>query len=142
MKRTTSGTAVNSQLERLVAPHVESFNYFLEQGLATAIAFLDPVALSYGDVQGKRGSLATPLSAEDRKTAVSFYLEGVQIGQPAHADSSLDDKVYPSECRQGGLTYAAPFFAKVVYRDHRGKHSLSLCLSLSFYFLLSAYLNL
>jgi hypothetical protein len=47
----TSGTmAIDSTeqtLSKLFAPHVESFDYFLEEGLPAAIADLDPVYATF-----------------------------------------------------------------------------------------------
>eukprot|EP00163_Fabomonas_tropica_P004327 TRINITY_DN13816_c0_g1_i1.p1 TRINITY_DN13816_c0_g1~~TRINITY_DN13816_c0_g1_i1.p1 ORF type:complete len:1143 (-),score=294.48 TRINITY_DN13816_c0_g1_i1:13-3441(-) len=87
-------------LKELVAPHVDSFNSFLEEDLPMAIDDLAPHRVT--NVPGVG--------------AVQFWIEDVNISYPTKNDDSLDSKLYPYECRELRLTYKAPMYATVCRR--------------------------
>lgn len=111
MHSTALPEQVHPKLEQLVAPHINSFDYFLGDGLRWAVSDLDRVEI------------------EVQKQKMSWWIEEVNIGYPSHPNSSVDDKVFPSEvrvsfryvlllslsrqCRQGHFTYSAPMVATV-----------------------------
>jgi DNA-directed RNA polymerase I subunit RPA2 len=88
---------MNQTTQGLAQPHLESFNYFLEQGLATAVADLEPV-----EIQAEKGG-----------PTLRFWLEQPEVGKPAHTDDSVESRKFPSECRERGIHYNAPMHAYI-----------------------------
>ena len=92
-------------LARLVAPHVESFNYFLSEGLQRVQEALPPLELVHpGD--------GTPLSV---------WIEGLRVGKPLREENRSTEgmrelRLMPRECRQAGSSYTAPLTARVNWR--------------------------
>lgn len=78
-------------MQSLGIPHIESFNYILENGLLQGIKNNSPVYLT--------------LPNGDK---VVLWLDDVQIYKPTVPSSTIgvkNYKVYPTECRQRGATY-------------------------------------
>ncbi|PSN31851.1 DNA-directed RNA polymerase I subunit RPA2 [Blattella germanica] len=89
----------NEILQSLGAPHVDSFNYFLGDGIKKAVADILPMEFS--------------LPSNER---ICIRLENVQISPPAVPPGTLGVKsatVYPSECRQRGASYKGQLTAEV-----------------------------
>ncbi|CAJ0944309.1 unnamed protein product, partial [Mesorhabditis belari] len=86
----------------IVAPHVDSFNYLIEPG----------VRLAALDVAPEKFRLPSGEAIELRYTHA-------ELGYPTLPDS--DCPIYPSECRQRSLTYAAPLKASVRFMIN-GRH--------------------
>jgi len=82
----------DSRLCDLASAHVESFNFFLESGLATAVEGIPARDFRLGP-GGKR---------------VQLWLEGAEVGQPTKRDGSEDIRLMPAECRERRMSYAAP----------------------------------
>ncbi|KAL6447618.1 hypothetical protein ACFW04_000064 [Cataglyphis niger] len=81
----------NSLLQSLGTPHIESFNYMLEEGLFQSIKNSIPVYLT--------------LPNDDK---VVLWLDDVQISKPTVPSSTIgvkNYKIYSTECRQRGATY-------------------------------------
>ncbi|CAI5967511.1 unnamed protein product [Closterium sp. NIES-65] len=83
---------VPENLENLVAPHIDSFDYFVERGLPEAVHLIRPVEV------------------HDSFRKLKFYLwwENPSITKPFSEDGQ-HRPVYPSECRQAGTTYRGDF---------------------------------
>ena len=64
------------------APHIESFDYFLEKGLPLAVRDLQPVEIEFPDL----------------KSYLTVWINSVSISTPCH--SAFDQKLYPSEVRR------------------------------------------
>ena len=79
-------------LKKLFEPHVESFNFFLEEGIPQAVSGLRKVLLKIND------------------NSVYMWLDNVQVGVPRR-DSNAE--LLPSECRELGLTYRASVHADI-----------------------------
>ncbi|RXG54467.1 DNA-directed RNA polymerase I subunit RPA2 [Armadillidium vulgare] len=83
----------NEEVIHLADPHIDSFNFFLEEGLSSIAQNIPPVefALLNGD-------------------KISLFIQDIEIGKPqvpkAHADT-VDTNVYPKECIESGSTYKA-----------------------------------
>lgn len=91
------------KLQNLIKPCIDSFNYMLEEGLALAVQ----------DIPAQE----VPLVAEGAAGPVLlFWLEDVQIGHPRKNDDSVDPRLFPGECRERELTYAAPLMATLCRR--------------------------
>lgn len=88
---------------RLVAPHVESFNYFCESGLRKVVEQLPRVTIDDG---GGR--------------PVAVWFEEVSVERPmreeGRATAHLKDlRVFPRECREAGTTYSGALTATVCW---------------------------
>lgn len=97
---TASGIAALEQpsqtLADLFKPHVESFNSMLlpGSGLELATQQLPVMAMDANPVK--------------RLPSFRFWIESVEIGFPSKTDDSVDSRLWPSECRELGLSYTAP----------------------------------
>lgn len=47
LKGQAKGPNPPEEFERLVAPHVKSFDYFIGEGMETAVRLLDPLEVRY-----------------------------------------------------------------------------------------------
>ncbi|GLD94016.1 hypothetical protein PINS_up002627 [Pythium insidiosum] len=82
----------NEKLQRLVSPHVDSFNFFLTEGLDLAVADIPKVLVEVPNQQ-----------------TMAFWIESAQIGFPTSENQITGErKLFPSECRQRGISYTAP----------------------------------
>jgi DNA-directed RNA polymerase beta subunit len=96
-----------SRLNDLSLPHIESFNYALDKGLSLAVADIAPreIILSSGKI-------------------IQIWMEEVSVGTPLRskttnvsaASFSGSARLFPVECRELGLTYAAPLTATLCRR--------------------------
>ncbi|OQR94074.1 DNA-directed RNA polymerase I subunit RPA2 [Thraustotheca clavata] len=82
----------NTKLQKLVEPHVASFDYMIDEGLDLAVQNIAPMAIDVGN--GNK---------------MTIWIESAQIGYPTSDASSNHAKaLLPSECRQRGISYTAP----------------------------------
>lgn len=96
-----SSPEVHANLESLFAPHVDSYNQFLEEGLDQLVAGLEQVELDPTD-----GGTGPP---------VKVWIQSVSVGHPMRTETgSLDVKpMYPAECRERNITYKAALNAVI-----------------------------
>lgn len=86
------------RLQHLVAPHVDSFNYFLSHGLASALADLPKMCQQLGDDVHFKMSIVS-----------------VTIQPPLkHEDLTTTDLLTPRECRERHISYAGSMEATVL----------------------------
>lgn len=90
------------RIKDITLPHIQSFNYMLDEGLAKAIADIPQreLKLSSGDT-------------------LHFWVEDAVIGKPMKSaldGQASDPRLFPSECRERGMTYAAPLMVTVARR--------------------------
>lgn len=96
-----------ARLNDLSLPHIESFNYALDKGLSLAVADIAPREV---------------LLTSDK--TMQFWMEDVNVGTPLRSKSSnvsassftASARLFPVECRELGLTYAAPLTATICRR--------------------------
>ncbi|KAG2786660.1 putative DNA-directed RNA polymerase I subunit [Phytophthora cactorum] len=85
-------TKTNEKLQKLVSPHLDSFNFFLTEGLDLAVADMCKVPVE--------------LPNQHR---MDIWIENAQIGYPTTENQITgEQKLLPSECRQRGVSYTAP----------------------------------
>lgn len=101
------------RLRSLTAPHVDSFNYFLEEGLARGIKDLEPAELDILDMQKLREGGKIDLS---EVSTVKFWMEDVKVAKPTKAAGGRSNKLIPRECRERRIVYAGQIFGKFCYR--------------------------
>ncbi|CAH0401706.1 unnamed protein product [Chilo suppressalis] len=85
----------NPYLQCLGAPHIDSFNYMLQDGLKAAIADLKPV--DFVAVSGERVKIVVDEAAFSKPSV------------PIDAVGVKNMKVFPTECRQRAVTYKGDF---------------------------------
>ena len=103
------------RLRFLTRPHVESYNHFLQSGLAKGIKAIPPAELDIVDQK----KLRTDRSKIDwdEITTVKFWFEDVRVAKPAKAASAgrSEGKLYPNECRERSLMYSGQIIGKFCY---------------------------
>jgi DNA-directed RNA polymerase I subunit RPA2 len=83
--------STHKRLKHLVAPHVDSFNYFLENGLTTAVADILPLEMQLVD-----------------GPFIKIAVQSVHIANPfKNEDGALEQRLTPREARERGLSYCA-----------------------------------
>ena len=90
--------AANPALSSLGAPHVNSFNFMLDEGLRIACEDLKPV------------EFAIP-GSEEAETRVEIRVTECEIQRPEVPSASVgtrEPRVFPTEARQRGTNYKAP----------------------------------
>ena len=119
MKATGDDGDIAATLRAFVGPHVDSFDYMIESGLAAAV-------LNLGYQEATVGG-----------ATVRVWLEAPRVGSPSKADLAgrkCDGRLFPAECRERGLNYAAALnvIVRVRVEDGRGvvlaDHSVDRCL--------------
>eukprot|EP01134_Creolimax_fragrantissima_P002099 CFRG2099T1 len=103
---------VNPELQKLIAPHVESFNFMLNAGLDLAVADLDKVEI-----------------VDDTGRVLRFWISECELGYPRLPEraQTTDHILYPSECRERGVSYKGPMMiqlnfeldGEIIYSDRR-----------------------
>jgi len=98
----------NQALQDFAAPHIESFNYFLDDGLFLAVKDMAPQEF---------------LLPDGRRVSLSFT--DASIGMPTVPDGCFARtlKVYPSECRERGSSYTAQLQVSCKYTVNNGENS-------------------
>lgn len=100
----SSSKYVPAALEALAQPHVESFDFFLGQGLANLVQNLHPV------------SVVDPVSKE----TYQFWISDCSVERPTKEESSssvIDRRLLPRECREASSTYKAPMNVEISWRS-------------------------
>jgi len=103
------------RLRSLTRPHVESFNYFLQNGLTKGIKAIQPSELDIVELKRlreDRGKIDW-----DEITTVKFWFEDVRVVKPAKPSSAgrSEGKLYPNECRERSLMYSGQMIGKFCY---------------------------
>eukprot|EP00795_Rhopilema_esculentum_P014271 gene14271-5300_t len=98
----------NQALQNFAAPHIQSFNYMLEDGLSMAVKDIMPQEFLLPD--GKR---------------MSLHLVDASIGIPTVPEGcyARTMKIYPSECRERAVSYGAKLQVSCNYTINGGESS-------------------
>lgn len=119
------------RLRSLTRPHVESFNYFLEKGLARGIKDIEPAEIDLIDPKRLRrlqqqggNSNSTNKDSDDtidwdEVTTVRFWMEDVVVAKPSKPTSSgkrHGGKLFPRECRETSMVYSGQIHGKFCYQ--------------------------
>jgi len=89
--------SVTQRLRHLVAPHVDSFNYFLEYGLNESVEDIPPVDNKLDD-----------------DLFIKMHIKEAQISFPSKHDDFGESRLFPREARERGLSYAGSLAATVI----------------------------
>ncbi|KAK9845769.1 hypothetical protein WJX81_002042 [Elliptochloris bilobata] len=95
--------AVPAALEELVRPHIDSFDYFLSEGLERVVQELHPVEFEH--------SLT--------KKQYRVWFESPVVGRPVKDDAvgAADKRLFPRDCREAGTTYKAALHLDLVIAE-------------------------
>jgi DNA-directed RNA polymerase I subunit RPA2 len=104
------------RLRTLTAPHVDSFNYFLDVGLTKGIQNLEPAELDLIDPKKLRNDRASIDMAE--VSTLHIWFEGVKVAKPVKPTSSggRSNRLLPRECRERKITYGGEISAKLCFK--------------------------
>lgn len=105
MRTQVRGERVPPQLEALAQPHVDSYDYFLGEGMHHVIESMEGIEIE--------NALT--------KTRHRFWFENPAVSRPIRDDAGSmaaggDQRLFPRECREAGTTYKAPFTCDLVYQ--------------------------
>eukprot|EP01033_Poteriospumella_lacustris_P006155 gene6155-4419_t len=101
------------RLHHIVAPHVDSYNYFLDHGLAEATEDIPLMEFNLG---------------EDYVVRMKYMSAEVEI--PKRIEGGQEIPITPHECRDAGSTYAGAFTANIQV-EVEGKSQLTLLQTVS-----------
>ncbi|KAJ2781596.1 hypothetical protein H4R18_002780 [Coemansia javaensis] len=104
------------EAQKLTAPHIESFNSIWEAAGPRTPALVD-VAMGLVGRQSAFDGKATGESA--RGTRIEFWVDGLRLDHPAlsaRETRSANRLVYPTECRQRGISYRGRLAGVLHYR--------------------------
>ena len=94
----------NSILQHHVHPHLNSFNFFLEEGIEAVIADLCPTEIDLPKGEEKTGN------------KLSVWVESVTISPPMKKGNDTESRLFPSECRERKIPYASTMTVSMGYR--------------------------
>ncbi|KAL4859361.1 DNA-directed RNA polymerase I subunit 2 [Chlorella vulgaris] len=104
MRTQVQGERVPPELEALAQPHIDSYDYFLGEGMQHVIDNMEGIEIE------------NPLT----KTRHRFWFENPAVSRPIREDvgaaAAGDQRLFPRECREAGTTYKAPFTCDLVYQ--------------------------
>ncbi|KAL7517246.1 hypothetical protein ACHAWF_000116, partial [Thalassiosira exigua] len=124
------------RLRSLSAPHVRSFDYFLDVGLVRGVSDIAPFEVDLVDLKLPENKHVGYVEGKGADT-LKFWLEDVKMGMPTKTQPSgisgggggggggaKSMKLFPRECRELGVMYSAPLSAdaclQLVRRDGYG----------------------
>jgi len=95
---------VSAALVALTGPHVQSFDYFVSEGLQRLVQGL------------RQAHVVHPATG----MSVKVWIDSLRVGKPmldeSRSEAVRELRVFPRECRQAGTSYTAPLTALVCWR--------------------------
>ncbi|KAI8516019.1 DNA-directed RNA polymerase I subunit RPA2, partial [Branchiostoma belcheri] len=112
--------AQHRPLQDLVRPHVESFNWFLREGLSLAVQAIhgEIVKSLVSDAFDSERDPMTSLRDVFDTNSLERFLQDASVGVPTVAQGNAFSrtlKVFPAECRERGTTYRAGLQARIAW---------------------------
>jgi DNA-directed RNA polymerase I subunit RPA2 len=96
-----------------VFAHVESFNIFLKDILPKLANFVPDVYVTWYNQRVNAADGGGEDSLTARGPLVRMWVENITLGKPVRVDDTIQPMIYPSDCREGHHTYAAPCSAVI-----------------------------
>ena len=94
---------ISKMHKNIARHHIDAFDFGMTTCLDRACNYMLPFEYTVPDEYEKVGF-----------KKISLWYESFEIGKPTHENIELENpEIYPSECRQRGMTYAAPLFATI-----------------------------
>uniref|UniRef100_A0A2C9JZV8 DNA-directed RNA polymerase subunit beta n=1 Tax=Biomphalaria glabrata TaxID=6526 RepID=A0A2C9JZV8_BIOGL len=103
----------HAMLQDITRAHVESFNYFLNDGLQKMVQNMEPLEFYLGEDTQALNRLRFSLNI----TKVNIYAPKVSAANRM----AINNKVYPAECRERGTSYMGDVQAIISYTCNNGK---------------------
>lgn len=116
---------VHKELQKLIDPHINSFNFCLNEGLKLAVSDLDPVIVE-GDAIDERKNGGTSFAGK----RMVFRMEDVTVGYPV--EGREEKPVFPHTCRESRSTYCAPIYANLILSIYNSPKATSPSANFSF----------
>eukprot|EP00898_Chlorokybus_atmophyticus_P006745 jgi/Chlat1/7071/Chrsp57S09118 len=93
-------------LQAVSAPHIASFDWLLSQGIHEAISRVEPVEVTHTSTNAR----------------LRVWMENLVPHHPLKdlSENAADERLLPSECREGGLTYSGSLSVDVCYQVDTG----------------------
>ena len=123
-------TTTSEAWQRVAQPHVDSFNFMLEEGLDMAVANLPPVEIPlYDPLQQQKKALADGSDNDSdgsddedagNRNSLSVWIDSAMIGYPTKSDDSTDQRIFPAECRERHISYSGALNVVVNYSLNGG----------------------
>jgi len=88
-----------SKLRQHVHPHLQSYNFFLDDGIEAMIADLPDTEIDLPN-----------------ETKLSVWVENVTIAPAMKKSNDTDNRLFPSECRERQIYYATDMTVRLGYR--------------------------
>jgi len=114
----------NDALEKLVAPHIDSFNFSLEEGLRLTVSDLDKVEVSIRAKESNEEEDDSETKDNIPTKTFTLWFEDLQVGFPTAPTTQnknqvqiTDRKLLPHECREAGISYEAPMMGTLCIRE-------------------------
>ena len=121
------------KLRYLTRPHVESFNYFLETGLAKGIKDLEPAELDLVDPKRIREEqLQEPRTKSnaidwDEVSTIQWWVEDVKVSKPSQSDRGrVNQRLLPHESRERSLMYSGEMMGKFCYQTVQRRNGVAI----------------
>ncbi|KAI9357949.1 hypothetical protein DFJ73DRAFT_640473 [Zopfochytrium polystomum] len=109
------------RLEKIAAPHVESFNSIFAYSSTTGSGLLD---LAVKDIARRvvfDGDPATLAGAVGARNKLEMWISNVSVAKPMlDRSGSSFSPIYPSECRERGISYRGKMVARLSWRCNGG----------------------
>ncbi|KAK9863838.1 hypothetical protein WJX84_009250, partial [Apatococcus fuscideae] len=102
-KGSVEGLETPRELLDLVQPHIESYDYFLGEGIQRVVEHIDPIEVEHPSTRNRH----------------RFWFENPIIGRPVKdlVSAGTDERLFPTECREAGVTYKASFQLDICFQQ-------------------------
>ena len=84
-----------------VAPHLQSFNFFVTNGLRNAIADIPMIQVEITRGKGEKPGV------------LEMWVDAAEVTYPMKKDDSVDTRLLPAECRERQLYYASELIVSI-----------------------------
>ncbi|KXZ56278.1 hypothetical protein GPECTOR_1g243 [Gonium pectorale] len=106
------------EYQRLVEPHVESFNYFITEGIERIVESMTPVELTH-PVTGRTIRLWWSDVSVQKPVRDNQVVSGSRAAAPYRAATGAA-KLLPRDCREAGTTYKGALMATFNWEEEGG----------------------
>lgn len=124
---TCSNLDAAARVKQMAIQHIDSFNFCCDEGLENVLKYLNPLEIIPNNDALEPGQNKIPFAFKKYKV----WFEDLKIGYPIKQGdlTATEGRIFPSECRLGMKTYAAPLYAtvcRIIDNNHVEKIKLQL----------------
>ena len=113
------------RLRSLTAPHIDSFNYFLDVGLSRGVNDIEPAELDLVDPKKKDAGGVSSINLADVST-IQFWIEDVKVMKPSKSGSGRSNRLLPRESRERKIMYSGQINGKFCYKIIQRRNGISI----------------